>query len=25
MKIVHGGGRYWLDLTGTRTLEFAEA
>lgn len=25
MKIVHGGGRYWLDLTGVRTLEFAEA
>lgn len=25
MKIVHGGGRYWIDLTGTRCLEFAEA
>jgi uncharacterized Zn-finger protein len=24
MKIVHGGGRYWLDLTGVRCLEFAE-
>jgi len=24
MKIVHGGGRYWLDLSGTRVLEFAE-
>lgn len=25
MKIVHGRGRYWMDLTGTRCLEFAEA
>ncbi|TMC77497.1 MAG: hypothetical protein E6I61_14280 [Chloroflexi bacterium] len=24
MRIVHGGGRYWVDLTGTRCLEFAE-
>ena len=24
MKIVHGGGRYWLDLTGISRLEFAE-
>ncbi len=24
MRIVHGRGRYWLDLTGTRCLEFAE-
>jgi hypothetical protein len=22
MRIVHNGGRYWLDLTGTRCLEF---
>ena len=22
MRIVHGGGRYWIDLTGTRCLEF---
>lgn len=25
MRIVHGRGRYWVDLTGTRCLEFAEA
>jgi len=25
MKIVHGGGRYWLDLTGVRCLELAES
>lgn len=25
MRIVRGRGRYWIDLTGTRTLEFAEA
>ena len=24
MRIVHGGGRYWLDLSGTRTIMFAE-
>ena len=24
MRIVRGRGRYWLDLTGTRTLELAE-
>ena len=24
MRIVRGGGRYWLDLTGTRTLELVE-
>lgn len=24
MRIVRGGGRYWVDLTGTRCLEFAE-
>jgi Zn finger protein HypA/HybF involved in hydrogenase expression len=24
MRIVRGGGRYWIDLTGTRCLEFAE-
>ena len=22
MRIVHGRGRYWVDLTGTRCLEF---
>jgi Zn finger protein HypA/HybF involved in hydrogenase expression len=22
MRIVHGSGRYWIDLTGTRCLEF---
>jgi hypothetical protein len=25
MRIVHGSGRYWLDLTGMRSLEFVEA
>ncbi|HSS60241.1 MAG TPA: DUF6510 family protein [Candidatus Limnocylindrales bacterium] len=25
MRIVRGGGRYWVDLTGIRCLEFAEA
>jgi hypothetical protein len=25
MRIVHGRGRYWLDFTGLRCLEFAEA
>ena len=25
MRIVHGSGRYWVDLSGTRLLEFAEA
>jgi uncharacterized Zn finger protein len=25
MRIVRGGGRYWLDLTGVRCLEFADA
>ncbi len=24
MRIVRGPGRYWLDLTGTRTLELVE-
>jgi ribosomal protein S27E len=24
MVIVHGRGRYWVDLTGARCLEFAE-
>jgi Zn finger protein HypA/HybF involved in hydrogenase expression len=24
MRIVHGGGRYWVDLSGMRTIEFAE-
>ena len=24
MRIVRGNGRYWIDLTGTRTLELAE-
>jgi uncharacterized protein DUF6510 len=24
MRIVRGGGRYWVDLTGMRSLEFAE-
>ena len=24
MRIVHGRGRYWIDLSGTRTLELAE-
>ena len=24
MRVVHGGGRYWVDLTGTRCLEFRE-
>ena len=24
MRIVHGRGRYWLDLTGTRSLELIE-
>lgn len=25
MRIVHGRGRYWIDMRGTRTLVFAEA
>ncbi|HEX2682046.1 MAG TPA: DUF6510 family protein [Candidatus Dormibacteraeota bacterium] len=25
MRVVHGKGRYWVDLTGMRSLEFAEA
>jgi Zn finger protein HypA/HybF involved in hydrogenase expression len=25
MRIVHGRNRYWVDLSGTRCLEFAEA
>ncbi len=25
MKIVRGGGRYWIDMTGVRCLEFSEA
>jgi predicted RNA-binding Zn-ribbon protein involved in translation (DUF1610 family) len=24
MRIVRGSGRYWVDMTGTRCLEFAE-
>ena len=24
MRIVHGRGRYWVDMSGTRSLEFAE-
>ncbi len=24
LRIVHGRGRYWVDLSGTRCLEFAE-
>jgi len=24
MRVVRGGGRYWVDLTGMRCLEFAE-
>jgi hypothetical protein len=24
MRIVHGGGRYWVDLSGTRCLELVE-
>jgi ribosomal protein S27E len=24
MRIVHGRGRYWIDLTGTRCLELTE-
>lgn len=24
MRIVHGRGRYWIDLSGIRRLEFAE-
>jgi Zn finger protein HypA/HybF involved in hydrogenase expression len=24
MRVVHGKGRYWVDLTGVRCLEFAE-
>ena len=24
MRIVHGGGRYWVDMTGIRVLELAE-
>jgi len=24
MRIVHNGGRYWLDLTGIRCLEFTD-
>ncbi len=24
MRIVHGRGRYWVDMTGMRCLEFAE-
>jgi Zn finger protein HypA/HybF involved in hydrogenase expression len=24
MRIVRGAGRFWLDLTGTRSLEFAD-
>jgi hypothetical protein len=24
MRIVHGRGRYWLDLTGARCIELAE-
>ena len=25
MRVVHGGGRYWLDATGSRSLVLAEA
>ena len=25
MRVVRGGGRYWVDMTGLRTLEFAES
>lgn len=25
MRIVHGAGRYWLDLSGTRCLELKES
>ncbi len=25
MRIVHGKGRYWVDLTGTRCLEFVSS
>ena len=25
MRIVRGRGRYWIDMTGVRTMEFAEA
>jgi hypothetical protein len=25
MRIVHGKGRYWIDLSGLRVLEFAES
>jgi len=24
MRVVHGKGRYWIDLAGVRSLEFAE-
>jgi hypothetical protein len=24
MRIVHGRGRYWVDMSGTRCIEFAE-
>ena len=24
MRIVHGSGRYWLDMSGTRSLELTE-
>lgn len=24
MRVVHGKGRYWVDLTGVRSLEFAD-
>ena len=24
MRFVHGRGRYWVDMSGTRSLEFAE-
>lgn len=24
LRIVHGRGRYWIDISGTRTLELAE-
>lgn len=25
LRLVHGGGRYWLDLSGVRCLELAES
>lgn len=25
MRVVHGKGRYWVEMTGVRSLEFAES